>query len=323
MLNVIEQAVFQDCQTHMISWDERIDSDGEVARVLGEAMGVPAGDPPNLDALEQNLRQRSRGRRPTVCLIDNLEHLFLQVPGGCDLIERFLIFLARTDSEVYWVASIGREAWQYLEKTATTAIGFVTSMPVTPLDRTRLEEVMLSRHRRSGMELQFLPAEKLTALMRQRLRRARTPEAKQKLLRDAFFDGLFKASDQQIALGLFYWMSASRVDEEEDAIQVRPLEPLDFAFLSRLDLTRLFSLKAFVVHRTLSLDELDRLLRLPPDQGILILESLLSLQLIEPAPVTGGEGRTEPTDVTTQRFRLRRLMVRPVISHLMSKRMVY
>jgi hypothetical protein len=252
-----------------------------------------------------------------------LEHLFLQVPGGCDLIERFLIFLARTDSEVYWIATIGREAWQYLEKTAATTVGFVTSMPMTLLDRTRIEEVMLSRHRRSGMELQFLPAEKVTTLMRQRLRRARTLEAKQAILREAFFDSMFKAADQQIALGLFYWLKASHVDEEEDAIQVRPLEILDFAFLAHLDLTRLFTLKAFVVHRTLSLDELGQLLRLPPDQGILILESLLSLQLIEPVPAPVSEGRTDPPDVTTQRFRLRRLVVRPVLAHLMSKRMVY
>jgi hypothetical protein len=83
-------------------------------------------------------------------------------------------------------------------------------------------------------------------------------------------------------------------------------------------------LKALVIHNTLSLDEHARIFRLNEEQSTIQLESLLTLRLIEPAsPESKTDGQPAHGHVVPgQRYRLRRLILHPVIRHLRDRNLV-
>ncbi len=83
-------------------------------------------------------------------------------------------------------------------------------------------------------------------------------------------------------LAMFYWLRSADFAAEE-TLTIEPIDALSFRFLDAFDLARTFTLKALVIHNTLSLDEHARIFRLDEEQSTIQLESLLTLRLIEPA----------------------------------------
>lgn len=322
-LNVLRATVFEEADVRTLSLDERLTHPDQFAVHLAAMLGVDVTRP-TLDGLERYLRNRPEDAQPLVCMIDNLEHLLLQKPGGSDLIERALIFFSRTDLQVYWVAAIGSNAWHFLERTASAASGLVTAHQFAPLNRESLKAILINRHRRSGMPLRFAEPRDPSALLRQRLRRAKTPEEQQAVLREEYFDRLYRLSGQNVMLALYYWLRSTDFEVEEGALVIRQPQPLDFGFLKSFDLARAFTLKAFIVHNTLTLEEHNLIFRLNEEQGTFLLESLLNQRMIEPVPV----GPEQTVDVhgpivSGVRYRISPLLVHPVTEHLRSRHIIY
>ncbi len=320
-LNALEKVVLKDYEVRQINLPERIYHPDEFAAIVATALEI---DEPNitLDELEERLLRTRRSDPPHVCLIDNLEHLLIRAPQAVNLMERVILFLSHTDSSIYWVGTIGSYTWQFLSKTAATAVSFVDSYALTPLDRSTIESLVINRHRRSGMPLHFPEPKDPPAIMRQRLRRAKTPEQRQALLREDFFDRLSKASGENVMLALYYWIRSTDFSSEEGALHVKPLKPLNFDFLGRFDLDHAFTLKAFFLHKTLSLDDHRRIFHVGKEASTAILESLLNWRIIEPVP----HSERVQTDYHVQReaiYRLNPLLIHPVTVFLQSKNIVY
>ncbi len=323
LLNILATTVFDECEVHRLDLSKRIPDTTAFATQIGAALQLDLPSETTLDDVETQLLSRKRPKRPDVCLIDNLEHCLLAAPGGMDLIEHILIFLSRTDATVYWVATVGDLAWTFVQKTAPATAGLASEVSLPPLDGAALEELILNRHGRSGMPLSFAMPSNPSALLRQRMRRAKTSEKKQALLKEMYFDSLSKVSGGSILLALFYWLRSADFAAEDDVLTVKPVRPLGFRFLSTLDLTRSFTLKAFLIHNTLTQDEHARVLRLPDDESVFVLESLLNQRIIESASSShdgaGGSARVEPSG----RYQIRPLMIHPVTEHLRSRNIIY
>jgi hypothetical protein len=186
-----------------------------------------------------------------------------------------------------------------------------------------VESLIINRHRRSGMTLQFVEPKDASALMRQRLKRAKTPEQFQSLLREDFFDRLWRASGQNVMLALYYWIRSAEFDEENSALTVRSLVPLRFDYLNDLTLDHAFTLKAFFLHKTLSLADHSRIFNTSAADSTVILESLLNSYFIEEVPLAE---RTANADYHVKKhavYRLRPLILHPVTSFLQSKNIIY
>jgi len=188
-----------------------------------------------------------------------------------------------------------------------------------PWNRDAIQDLVMERHRRTGMPLRFEAPEDPPPILRQRLRRARTPEQVQHLLRDEFFDALHRSSGQDPALALYGWVRTGRFDEDGDTLTLPPFRPLSFSFLTTLDADRAFVLRAFLTHHTLSPEELSRIFRMPGDHALAHLESLLALGLIEPVSVDSPSSFV----VLGTRYRLRRLVLQPVRKYLAERHFVY
>jgi hypothetical protein len=323
-LNIITAKLFDECDVHRLTLYERIDSEASIAALIAELLQLESRNW-DLEQLEQHIRASRPTVVPTVVIIDDLEHLLLRAPGGSQLIERVLIFFSRTDTRLFWIATVGTEAWEFVGKTAAGAVSCVTTHMLESIDRKTVEDIIVNRHRRSGMALRFAQPTDPSPLLRRRLRRARTEEKRQELLRNSYFDQLHKQSGQSTMLALFYWLRSGSFDAEGDTWSVNAFEPVDFRFLTMLDLMHAFTLKAFVLHCTLTLDEHNRIFRMSSDQSTYLFESLLNLRIIEPSRLESGASGTLASSILVpeRRYRVRPLVLHPVTELLRSRHILY
>jgi len=304
-----------------IDFPDRILDEGVlVARVAG-ALGVPPG--PSLEALAGTVLGASAGSLPDAVVMDGLEHLYLRVPGGTDLLERFLTFLSETEPRVFWLAGISQSAWKLIAMTEPFAVLQVHDFELAGLTEDRLRETILQRHRRSGLKLRFEEPREGRALLRRRVRRLRGTEGHQALLADDFFDQLHRVALGDLKLALFHWMLAADFEAAEGEVLLRPPLRPDFGMLDSLSPAQQYTLKAFLEHRTLTLSEHDAIFRMPHQESYQLFESLQNRHLVEELDPGQRADRTASEIHRTSRYRIRPLLVGAVIEHLSTRNIVH
>jgi len=322
-LNAVRLTALRVADVRMAKLETRFVDESHLVACLSETLGLPKVS--TFDDLEAVVLSTPRPEPPVACLIDNLELAVLRAPDGSTLIERLLISLSRTDTRIYWIATVSSFTWQFLRKTLPATTGLATVHEPARLDRNALEALIMNRHRRSGMPLRFDPPGTPVALKRHLFRRTRTEEDRQRTHRQVFFDQLFKISGQNIMLALFYWLRSSDFEAADDALTLHPAHPLSFNFFASFDLDRAFTLKAFLIHGSLTLVEHNKIFRMSEAEGTFILESLLNQRIIGPSSNIGeGDaplilGRIVPG----ARYRIHPLLLHPLIVFLRGKHIIY
>lgn len=318
LVNVVKATFSKEADLHLLSLAERLTNTTAFAAHVAATLGIDDGAGDSLEALEAALLAAPPGKFFGVCLIENLEHLLLRTAGGSDVMERVLIFFSRTDARVCWIATMGDVSWRFLEATIGAATGLVAVYHPIPLDRETLQNIIINRHQRSGLGLRFAEPKILSPLQRRRLRRARTEEATQQLLRDLYFDRLYEYSGVNVMLALYYWLQSAEYDQEAGVLTMKPIVPLGFGFFESFDMARTFTMKAFLLHNTLSLEEHNRIFRMADPDSIFLLESLLNLRLI-----VACSGRGDMRIIPGERYRLNPLILHPTLLLLRERNVMH
>jgi alpha-glucan phosphorylase-like protein len=223
-----------------------------------------------------------------VVFLERLEHFLIRVPGGCSLTERFLAFQSRTATQVFWVNSVSDPAWKLLTTSEPHAAGLVQIRHLEPPDRKTLEELLLIRHSRSGVPLEFVEPMDLNPLVRRKLKRARTDKDRQDVLRSDYFDWIFRASQGNVLMAILMWLRSADFTSRPGWLRLKPSKAIRFAFLEEMDLPTSFALKAFLEHESLTLGEYCRVFAVPYDEGFQALEVLRRKVLIDRLDTPGG-----------------------------------
>jgi hypothetical protein len=241
-----------------------------------------------------------------------------------ELAARVLGFLSETDTRVLRVVTTTDAAWQLIEASELAAAGLVTRHVLDPPDRTELEELILRRHQRSGLQLVFdVPDESTHPILARRLR-AIDDERRQTLLRTEFFDRLHEASGQNVMLALFYWFWSVTLEDDDTTLRVRPLAPIAFEGLDALPLPHAFALKALLEHGILTVDELAEVLGLSPATSRSLLETLGNALIIAPADRVEEPRAFQFASVEYDtRYLIRHLLIHPVACFLRSRNIVH
>lgn len=314
LLNVLGLKIKEDGGTfERVSLGERIEGEAPLAALLSKVMGLQPAQ--SLDELARSIFDAPMGGVPDAVIIDNLEHLYMRVPHGTDLIERLLTLMAETEPRIFWIGGITSSAWQLIATAEPTAVSQVDSLALEPLDDEGIREAVILRHRRSGLPLRYEEPDTKRRMLRQRLKRMRDREAYDDLLADDFFDRLGRTSSKNLRLALFQWLLAADFGQAEGVLMRSPERP-DFSVLESLTLTQNFTLKAFLEHRSLSLAGHDRIFRLPRHESYQIFESLQNRQLIESVVADDDQTPARSEIEEDLRYRVRPLLVGAVISHL-------
>ena len=100
---------------HLIALPARVPSEEGLIQLICDAVGLRASS-------KQELETALLNGPPRVCLIDDLEHLFLRSEHGTQVVECALSLFSRTDSKVCWIGIISDAAWQYLQRAIETTL---------------------------------------------------------------------------------------------------------------------------------------------------------------------------------------------------------
>lgn len=327
LLNVLRKTTFRTAQRHTLELTERITSETAFAEAVVQALNLSLnGDsPPTLDAVAVHLRQQPVPDRLRVCFIEEFEHVIHRTVGGTTLAARILNFLSETDTRVLWVATTTDAAWQVVEASEPAAARLVVRHKLDPLDRKELETLVMTRHRRSGLALEFeVPDDSTHPILARRVRAFDDEERRQALLRTEFFDRLHDACGQNVMLALFYWFRSVTLDADDAVLRVRPLVPISFEVLDTFPLPHAFAMKALLEHGTLTVEELAAVLEIAPETSRSLLETLGNALIIAPADRVEGPGVFQFASVDREtRYRIRPLLIQPVTRFLRSRNIVH
>jgi hypothetical protein len=300
-------------------FEDRFTSESQLCSWLAGVLGVEA--PETLDQLATRVLGAPPGESPEVCILDGLEHAYLRIPGGTDLVERVMTFMAETEPRIFWMASLTRSAWQLVQKSEPTAVSQVEVLELKPLPAEGLRAAVLLRHKRSGVPLVFEEPSTGRHMLRRRLR-GQPAHGRQRLLEDDYFDRLHRSSTGNLRLAFFNWLQSADFGTGEGGLRVRDLEPMGFAYLESLDLTQNFTLKSFLEHRTLTLSEHDAVFRIPRQESFQVFESLKNRHIIESLPSQAN--KVEISDIHENlRYRISPLLTGAVAAHLAKRNIVH
>ncbi|MEJ2541724.1 MAG: hypothetical protein P8188_17450, partial [Gemmatimonadota bacterium] len=348
-LNVLSTTVFQDARVVRINLAERYETEEGLARRLAVAFWEAPGDPDSTGTPTSGQAGPSDPPKPpsegeetppwdfsrveerlgkeeapgVVVLLERFEHTLLRVPGGMDLAERFLGFQSRTAQRVLWLNSVSDPTWKLLASTRPRAAALVHRRELALPDRETLEEILLVRHRRSGVPLEFVDPENPSPLLRRKLQRAREDKERQAALRADFFDRLYRESKGNVPMAILLWLKSADFTSRPGWLRLVPTQGIRFAFVDELDLPLSFALMAFLEHESLTVDEYARVFSLPQDEAFQSLEALRQKFLIDRLEMDGGlpvlPKRVEPG----VRYRVPPLITQVIAEHLRNQNILH
>lgn len=297
---------------------ERFREEAALAARLASWLGL--GKAENLGGLARALERSPAGSIPRLVILEGAEHLHLRAPGGGRLFRRFLEFVSRTESHLFWIVSLNTSAWQLLRTREPTLATDMPRLALEPLGPGELREAIASRHLRSGLPLQYVEPRTGTVALRTRAHRVHKGDRRQKLIEKDYFDRLHRASLGSVRLALFHWLHSADFTTAEGRLLVRPLKPLSPP-TDLLDLTRCFALKAILDHGTLSAEEYCEVLRTSMAECAHTLRALQDDHFI--TGIADGNPQSSGGSGSGGRYRLRSLMTGAVIAHLRSRNILH
>ena len=299
---------------------DRCRDEAALAARIAPWLGIDGAE--TLDDLAKRVTARTDESVPRLVILEGIEHLHMRAPRGGRLFRRFMTFVSRTESSIFWVLSMTASAWQLARTRAPEMVGETRQLVLEPLTPDELRQAITSRHLRSGLPLQYVEPRAGADALRTRARRLHASDRQQQLIEKNYFERLHRAALGSIRLALFHWLRSADFTTVEGSLLVRPLEPLSPP-TEMLDLTRSFALKAILDHGTLSAGEYCEVLRTPAEECAHTLRSLEENHFIEASRLPNAEPRDAAGPAREVRYRLRPLMTGAVIAHLRSRNILH
>lgn len=322
-LNVLTATRMAEDRVFRVTFQDRIGTEERLASLLAETLGLGDEGAWSLSHLRTHLLEGGAFGHPTVVLLEHLEHLFLRVPGGTDLLERFISLQAQTAGRVFWLSNTSGAAWKVIEKSEPRAAVLLAQRSISTLTRPDLERVVMSRHRRSGLPVEFIPPGDSNPLLRRRLRRARGERTRQEIVREDYFDRLFRQSGGNIAMAFLHWLRSADFTTREGWLRIQASPPLRLTFLDELDLTMDFALKGFLEHGSMTLEEYGRAFGTGPEEAFQVFEGLRSRMLLESLGTRGGSSAAAQGIEEGERYRVPGILSQVVANRLRNRNILH
>jgi hypothetical protein len=233
----------------------------ELARTLSAAIGLPSTD--SVDDLAQQLNA-SESRRAV--LVEGGELLFLRHPRGLRAARALLSLVTRTADQVFWVVSFERVAFDFLLSVLHLSDAFTQVAEIDLLDRDEVEQLILTRHRVSGLALTF--AAEID------------PDGDEQVRQRVYFDALRAASHGHPVLAAWCWLRSLREFNSQGQILVGPVNPLPRNLLTPLDGVRRAAIATLLLHGGLDRTSFAQAMRLPGDESASLLAQLRHMHLV-------------------------------------------
>jgi hypothetical protein len=263
---------------------------------------VDRPDAGTLDALEREL---AASEEKSICILENSQNMFLRTVGGFEAIERFLLFMSRTNTSVLWIVTCTLYSWNFLDRVFQVSQYFKRVIKLGSLTREKTTDLIMKRHRISGYLLHFEIPE--PQAQPRKFRKIAKPAEQQAFLQDWFFEQLNRLAAGNVAVAMWFWLSAIKSIVQKD-LTVTPVIDFDYSFLHQMGRDEMFTLAALLQHETLTAEEHAIIFHQGIDESLLLLNRLLNKKYL-----TVSEGR----------FAIHALLYRPSVAALKIKNIIH
>ena len=249
--------------TRRIAIAGRVSTENELVAALAD--GLHLGDVHHADDLIHALNSRSDR---AVIIVDGGERTFLRHPSGLAAVRALLAVINATSDRLLWVVGFEASAFEFLTSVLSLSDAFTSVAHLEPLGRAELEELVMVRHRISGMGLQFEPR--------------RQPDGSWLEGGDAqrdTFDDLHRRSFGHPTLAMFLWLSAASV--EKGQVVIGDFAPVPADLVGVLSGIKCAALGALLLHGGLDAHSFSRVMRMPLDEARQLLGQMRHLHLVE------------------------------------------
>ena len=324
LLNVLRATRLKDRDLRIARLENRPSSPKELLAFLGTSLDLPMPEVNTVSEAAKAISMSLEGQNAPVCMVEHLEVLILRGIGGYDLLVDVLQLMSLTDSRIIWIGTISTFAWQILKTADPDSAPLVSQHAMTDLNRADLERLIMERHRKSGIPLEFVKPEEPSPLLRRKLRRVTSRERQQQILREAFFDRLFNQFGQNIQMALLQWIRSVSMSEDAASMRVSHAPALNLSFFSGFNMDQVFALKAILEHGSLTPNEYARIDRLSEDKALTLFETLGNALVIETTEKREAGRMYRHTAVDAgQSYRIRPLFSHAVIRLLRERNVVH
>ena len=179
-----------------------------------------------------------------IVIVDGLERLFVRKVNGFECLRRFLSMVVNTDVSIFWICSVSKNAYNYLNRTVSLSEHFDYILDIDNMTGSDIREIIMKRNRLSGYSIQFL---KSTGESED------NSPAIQEELEEAYFMDLEKSSGGNIGLSLTYWLQSVQSIGDE-GIKVEKFFVPDLEFLNNLPARKTYALLLVIMHEKISVE---------------------------------------------------------------------
>jgi len=222
----------------------------------------------SLDDLIQIIQTEQNGK---TIILENIHNFYLRTINGFDNLNLFIRLVTHTYTNVFWLFSANKYAWEYLTKTKELAGYFGYVIEMTPYNDDELRELIIRKNSVSGYRIKFLQSE-INSSDKKFL--ALDEKDQQAYLRDEFFKDLNYYAKGNISLCLSFWLlSTGKITE--NTIEIVKFKPPDLSFVKHLNAEKVFILFLLIMHDGLTIEQLCQIYRKPIHSVQLLVIMLL------------------------------------------------
>lgn len=256
-----------------VALDHSICTEDQLIEALAPTLDVPEAT--NVRDMVEAIRQKPDR---SVVILEGVQNCFVRNINGYNAIEKLCFLISETREQIFWAVSCSRYAWRFLDKTVEVAEYFSHLATSDRLGAHQLKSVIMNRHRSSGYSLQF-EADSETQKSRSYRKLQDQEEGAQEYLQKRYFEELTDLAEGNASVAMIFWIRSIR-DFDDTCFYIQPLEVTTLEMIEELSPQVLFTLAAFVLHDTLSDEDLAMIMNLSLEESRLLLNRLQSRGLL-------------------------------------------
>lgn len=223
----------------------------------------------------ENIVNALNSRKDKVVVnLEGLQKLYLRNINGFDALEALWLIMSETKGNVFWITTCSRYAWEFLNKIEGIETHFTHVFLTDSLSNAHIASVIMNRHEKSVYRLNF-EADESTRKSRSYKKRLNDPKAVQEYLKDIYFERLSDITEGNTSVATILWLRSIKKVEGR-TFTISPFQPVNIETLEILKPETLFTLAAIVLHDTLKVAELCRVLNLSLPESRVLLTRLKS-----------------------------------------------
>lgn len=272
-LNRMEATELTDQSVITLSLDHSIWLEEQLVEDFARKLDTP--DVHSIQDIIEEIQQRSDH---AVVVLEGIQNCFVRNMNGYEAIEKLCYLISETREQIFWVVSCSRYAWRFLDKTVQVSEYFSHIATSDRLEADQIKSVIMNRHRASGYFLQFEADTDTQKSRNYRKLKDQELEA-QEYLQKNYFEELTKLAEGNASVAMIFWIRSIR-DFDDTCFYIQPLEVTTLEMIEELSPEVLFTLAAFVLHDTLSDNDLAKIMNLRLEESRLLLNRLHSRGLL-------------------------------------------